>query len=677
MSTIENSRHLVISDSGPEAWIGQVCGVPSSMPILEVLPLGMSQSRYRTRYGSELEGVRTWGFADVTRLVPQARAVIRDRVPQLMVQLRSSRIGGKTSLLDRFQRRGFNGWWFLEVSEKSAYRGLLINRMYYLALIQSLLASTTYQKVWFCLEDEVLSRSLNEGLKLLSIDCTAVKSTRLWSKRGVGAWLILHLWNALGIGMLHVLQLLLISGLGIVNRRSPPPQSVLLFSFYPRMWSAPYGASATEWFFGDLPKFFSGAVSHCYALWLTVWPREIWAKRKELRSFFSTQKALCLSQYAGVGALASLFDPRWWMMHVRLARRWPPANEFRLGPFDVGEMVSDELHRSLSSTEFFRDVLLVDAWERLTRSSPVAAVLYRLEFQPFENAILYGARGNTRTIAFQHSLFGNNYLPYHFVPGELSHVWDRGAMPLPGLIITSGEFGHMVMLKNGCAQTSVEVCGPVRYREFFKRYGQHRDRRDEARKRLGLDREAKTLVVATAVSRPDAEALLEALGEGVEHFGNLIVMFKSHPALSLDKEFERIVGVRLGGARYRLLASGEELYDALSLADVAVVNPSTVALEALVLGALPVIFDSGVVFDPKVLESDEWGGVIASNAEQLSQALGIVFGAYENLEAVKQGLHIQAERWLDQPQKDPYPRFVEVLRKHGIVPKLGSAENES
>lgn len=637
------------------------------MPIVEVLPLGMSQSRYRTRYGSELEGVRSWVFADVTRLVPKARAVIRDRVPQLMLQLRSSRLGGKASLLDRFQRRGFNGWWFLEVSEKSAYRGVLINRMYYLALIQSLVASTTYQKVWLCLEDEVLSRSLNEGLKLLSVECTAVKSPRRQAKRGLGSWLILHLWNALGVGMLHIVQSLLISGLGIVNRRVPPPQSVLLFSFYPRMWSAPYGANPIEWFFGDLPKFFPAAVSHCYALWLTVWPREIWAKRKALRSFFSSQKVLCLSQYAGVGALARLFDPRWWLMHVRLVRGWPPANEFRLGTFDVGEMICEELHRSLSSAEFFRDVLLVDAWERLTRSCPVAAVLYRLEFQPFENAIVYGARGNTRTIAFQHSLFGNNYLPYHFVPGELSHAWDRGDRPLPGLILTSGEFGQMVMLKNGCAQTSVEVCGPVRYREFFKRYGQCRDRREEARKRLGLNLEAKTLVVATAVSRPDAEALLEALGESVRYVSNLVVMFKSHPALMLDQEFERMVGARLGGGRYRLLTSGEELYDALSLADIAVVNPSTVALEALVLGALPIIFESGLVFDPKALESDEWGGMIATNADQLSRALGIAVGDHKTLEDIKQGLHRQAERWLDQPQKDPYPRFVEALRKHGIV----------
>ena len=674
MPTVANSRHLVITDSGPAAWVGRVRDAASSSSIVDVLPLGMSQDRYRARHGSGLEGLQPWKFADVTREINRARAMIRDCVPQLMMQLRRSRIDGAASFLDQFQRRGFNAWWFLEISEKSAYRGLLINRMYYLALVQSVLDSTTYQNVWLCLEDEVLSRSLSDGLRLLSIDCEMVKGAGTPSKRGVASWLILHLWNALGIGILHALQLLLVRGLKIADGRLPRSRSVLLFSFYPRMWSAPYSEEPSEWFFGALPKYFSTHAPHSYAIWLTAWPREIWAKRSELRSFFLAQNVLWLAPFAGTKAIASLFDPKWWILHVRLSGWQQRSTGLRFGAFDASEMVCEELHRSLSSTEFSRDLLLFHAWKHLTSFLPVAAVLYRLEFQPFENAILYGTRGKTRAIAFQHSLFGKNYLPYHFVSGELGHSSDPGSMPLADVILASGEAGRTVMLKNGCRPESVEVCGPLRYRDFFRRFGQPRERHAEAGKRLGVDWGTKILVVATAVSRPDAEGLFEALGQCAGYLGNMVVMFRSHPALALEKEFKAIVGSRLGSSQYRLLASVEELYDALSLADIAVVNHSTVALEALVLGVLPVIFDSGAVFDPKALESDEWAGMIASNAEELSRVLETVADGREDLVVKKQELLRQAGRWFDQPEEDPYPRFLEALSRHGM---LHSFRNDS
>jgi hypothetical protein len=483
---------------------------------------------------------------------------------------------------------------------------------------------------------------------------------------------MLHLWNALGMGILHALQVLLVRGLKIADGKLPPSRSVLLFSFYPRMWSAPYGKDASEWFFGDLPKYFPSDAPHYYAIWLTAWPREIWAKRRELRSFFLTQKALCLARYTGMTALASLFDPRWWILHVRFSRSWQRSLGLRFGVFDVGDMVCDELHRSLSSTEFFRDLLLVRAWERLTESLRVVAVLYRLEFQPFESAILYGTRGKTRTVAFQHSLFGKNYLPYHFAPGELNHASDRGSMPLADVILASGEAGRAVMLNNGCSPKSVEVCGPLRYRDFFRRFRQPGERRAEAGKRLGVDRAAKILVIATAVSRPDAEGLFEALGECADCLENMLVMFRSHPALPLEKEFAEIVGSRIGPSRYRFLSTIDNLYDAVLLADVVVMNNSTVAFEALVLGVVPIIFDTGSVFDPKAMESDEWAGMIASNAEQLGLVLRSAMEGGEGLASKRRQLLEQAGRWFDQPEKDPYPRFLEILRSHGVLDVSGS-----
>jgi len=638
--------------------------------MLNVLPLGVSHARYQALYGTQLDGLGTWTFSEVGKVTAKARERIREHVPKLMTQLRHSRMGKATSLLESLQCDGFNPWWFLEISEKSAYRGLLINRMYDLALVQSILDSGTYQRVWICLEDQVLGRVMRDGLERLSCTVIIVKSAGSIAKRGVVSWMCMHLRNALGVGMLHLLQRLLIFGLRIPIVRLPPPHSLLFFTFYPRMWSAPYQKEASEWFFGALPNYLPTHVPHYYAIWLTAWPGEIWKKRKELRSFFLSQKAFLLAPLVGLKSLMGLLGPRWWMLHVLLSDKWLRSAALRFGPFDVGEMVGDELHRSLASSEFSRDLLLVHAWRRLTTAVPVAAVLYRLEFQPFENAILYGSLGRTRTIAFQHSIFGKNYLPYHFNPGEFAQSSVPGSMPLPDVILVSGEYGRAVMLRNGYSSKCVEVCGPLRYRSFFARVKQQRG----GQKGTGVRHDArvtKLLVVATSVSRPDAEGLLEALAACVDALGNTAIVFRSHPALPLEEQFEKLVGSRLARSQYRFLTSTEELYDALALADGAVMNHSTVMIEALELGVVPIIFESGAVYDPKAFESDEWAGVIATNAEELGRWFQSVMRG-DDLTHKRYELLEQGRDWFDRPEVDPYQRFIDALNRHGIVTGLGT-----
>ena len=664
---------LVITDSSPQAWIDRVCMVSRVNLVVEVLPLGISRDHYRASHGILLERLGKWKFAETAQASEQARQLIRECVPQFMVELRNRQFGAEGSLLDQFQHDGFNAWWFLEVSEKSAYRGLLINRLFYLALVRSIINATLCRKVYLCLADTVLSQSLANGLSRLNVDCVKVEVEGRVASPGALSWLSVHLKNALGVGIFQVLQQLMVRGLRISNSQLPPSQSVLLFSFYPRMWSFPYSEEASEWFFGHFPKFLPAQQPAYYSIWLTAWPWEIWKRRRELRSFFRHQKAFFLMRFVGLRAIAGLLHPKWWLLHFRLSNVQGRSKSLYFASFDVGNMVYEELHRSLSSSEFFHDLLLVRAWRSLSKSLLVTAVLYRLEFQPFENAILYGIAGRARTVAFQHSSFGRNYLPYHFVPGELGFPRHAGSMPLADLVVMSGEFGREVMLKNGYRSEAVEVCGPLRYRKLLSRVSQLSDRSAEACKRLGVNRTTKILVVATSVSRQDAEGLLAALQECAAVLGGAMIMFRSHPALPLEKEFLEAARSCAGLSQSRVLGSVEELYDALLLANAAVVNNSTVAFEALVLGVAPVIFDSGSVFDPKAMESDEWAGMIASNAEQLGLVLRSTMEGGEELVAKRRQLIEQAKTWFDQPEKDPYLRFLNLLEKHGILSGLSNS----
>jgi hypothetical protein len=320
--------------------------------------------------------------------------------------------------------------------------------------------------------------------------------------------------------------------------------------------------------------------------------------------------------------------------------------------------------------EVFRDLLIVRAMQALSESSPLRGLIYRLEFQPFECALLYGIKGRTGAVAFQHSLFGRNYLPYFFVPGELSEkgagAGARQAMPVPDLVLTSGSFGRDVMLANGLPAESVEVCGPVRYSELRRYLSRPRDRAG-VRALLGVAAGATVLLVATAVSREEARSLFAALAATLPQGVEMQLLFKSHPALPLDQEFIRMVGGPTESAFCRILPPGTELYDALVASDAVVLTSSTLALEAVVLGVLPIVFDSGAVFDPKAVEPDECGGLLVRNAEELGGAIRQVVTRDPSLNALRTRWPDLVSQWLDRFEPDPDTRFVEILRKKGFL----------
>ena len=279
-------KNLIITDQSPDSWIGTVLETGSSSTDWHVLPLGFSVECYRHEYAHVLDRLSRWDLTDVVTAAGEARNVLRNMVPVLLAEIRKCPVEGTRTIPDLLQGDGFNAWSFLEIVEKSAYRGPFINRLYCLALIQAVLAGKTYQEVRFFLDDRLLADAVAAGLEKRSVNA---------ARRKKGPWvpfldlltgLARCVKNAAGVALLHGVQVLMVRGLGLAARVQPPVNGLLVFSFYPGMWAVPYGQSASEWFFGALPEFFPNEHPVRYAIWLTARPWEIWKRRKELRGFF-------------------------------------------------------------------------------------------------------------------------------------------------------------------------------------------------------------------------------------------------------------------------------------------------------------------------------------------------------------------------------------------------------
>lgn len=661
---------LVVTDGCPSRWMPAARAIDDGTCRWELLPVGISVDLYRMEHAAGLNTLRCWTFVDVPRCAAEARAELRRTMPQFISELRRQRVVGDKTLSELFTQGDLNIWWFLEISEKSAYRGPFLNRLYYLALIRAALAKGGYDEIWLCLQDEPLAQAIRSGCNgAVRHVRRAVIGPHIWRSPALDALKVPARYggNALGVAVLHLLRCWLVKLLRISRRAPAAPDAFLFVSYYPAMWSNAYGLTPSEWFFGSLPETLSKLHPVQYGIWLTSQPWEIWRQRVALRRFFRERSTVILSLWAGARAIQEVLSPGHFWRAIRIVIKGRFAIRATFAGCDVARLVTEELWRSLCSREFFLDLLLMRALERLTQAHAVAAVIYRLEFQPFEKAILYGIRGRTRSIAVQHSVFGCNYLPYFFAPEDLTGMPDNpgDAMPAPDLIMTSGAMCRDAMLQSGFPPQKVAVCGPLRYSRLLQ-YRTDEIRRRRLRDRWGWPSTATVVYAATGVSREDGLGLLAAIAEGIASAKELVVIFKSHPALPLDEEFYRLVGPRLEPSRYRVLPLRASFYDELAAADAALVTGSTVALEAVCLGVFPILYASGASFDMKTFEPTEWGGLLVGEAEELKEALRMVVERDPSLQAMRAGWPRLVNQWFDRPETDPNARFMEALEKHGV-----------
>jgi surface carbohydrate biosynthesis protein (TIGR04326 family) len=346
--------------------------------------------------------------------------------------------------------------------------------------------------------------------------------------------------------------------------------------------------------------------------------------------------------------------------------------------FNVAPLVVNEIYRSMTSSEFFLDLLMMRAFEILTEQLPTRAVIYRVEFQPFEKAILYGIRGKSLAIAFQHSTFGRNYLPYFFVPGEIALYRSNGSesthMPLPDLVFTTGAYALDVLERNGFPRASLDVCGPVRFARLSK-YIRDRQTKAALREKLGLSMSKKVFLVMTSVVREESMSLLAALSFALGELDEApYIVFKSHPAMPMDGEFKRLVVPTLSDGDYRVLPVDAPIYDYMSLSEGVILAGSTVCLEAMVLGAIPIVFESKVVFDAKSMAEIGQAVLQVSNHRELKKAIGWVSAGDKRVNEMRRFASQAVEAMFYRLDKNPNRQFVSLLEGHGIIAEDTSRE---
>lgn len=552
-------KRLVLWDGSTTGWLESAASGEWHVAVV-----GASDVMLREQHALALAKLVDVRFLDLAPHAAQAREQVASYLTDALAVLPREDLGDL--------------WWALEITEKSPFRGPLVERLYRLALLEGLRSKEEYEEVILAVDDPLLAQVL---------DAERAASASLDSRR---YWM-----NAFR----EVRSALLARLVAFLGRWPRQGGRATCFTFYPYWWLRPFDDSASERFLDVRPPLFS------YAAWLSE-PRHLLHRRGAAR--VAGQRVLTpLQREIGLGALLRVLSPWTYLRVLRAARRARPVPPF--GEVDVTPLIASDLVRSLSSTQLFAFQLIRDAVGRYVRRAEPVALLYRVEFQPFEHALLLGA-GGIPTVGFRHSPFGSAYIPMRFGPGSLGQT----DMPLPDAMLVSGPVGAAALAAQGYPGP-VAVCGPQRHPDLAAAV-----RRVKLRTRRP---EELVAYVAIAIVRADTEALLAAVAYAARQLPELRLVLKTHPSRQLPVAELRAILTAVGLTE-RVSFAGPDLYEDITASDAVVLVGSTLAFEAIALGVPAIVFENPATYAATSLAEYKTGLHIVRNGAELARALSDV-----------------------------------------------------
>lgn len=602
-----NLNLLVISDGLAKSRHWDKSWPPGS----SVLSIGQPPEALKFQTEKELS------FIDISLFADRARDLVREFVPHFYASLPDKAHEEGKTLAEFVFGPDHHDWWISDLSEKSIFRGRLIERLHALALVKEAVRSYRPSHIWVDVKDGLLAKCIAESY-FADSKIQGVEKTRHRRPN----YALKALLSRLSVVLEFFFAQLLILALGSVTLKPDASRKLFFFSFFPSWWSNAWSANGelVESFFKKAPDYFKEKdYSVRYAVWLAGKPA-FWCKNyRKLRRVLSKQHVVVLQKFCSWRDALKLLHGNLLGIVNRVKRA--PAQYFDLDFWGapIGELVRDELLYTVSNRELYRNVLLRAAVGRLGLGSK-DAIIYRNEFQPFERAILQGVNGACATFGFQHSSIGKDYLSHRFTLSEIVEAEsDPDSRKFPSYFLCTGKIPAEIMLKDGFHLGKVLVCGAVRYPELRKLIAERR-----AACRIVTTKELPIILVLVSLNRAEALGLAAVIGRALSsNPRSFHVRLKAHP--SNDHSEAVLNALRRMNPKLSVekLSPNCSLYDAILSAKALVMSGSTVGIEALALGVLPIVFQNHHMYSytmSSLLEVRE-AVVIVNNSSELESAL--------------------------------------------------------
>ncbi|MDD5593808.1 MAG: hypothetical protein PHG97_03595 [Candidatus Margulisbacteria bacterium] len=665
---------LIITDHTRSTWIERAGRRRAEELDYTLLALGFNGAVLPRLDPEKYRTVARFKVLDVASFAEASQEKIREFVPALVYKLPRRPLDGDRTLLRLFNLGDFNLWWLLNISEKSLLVNAMITRLYYIELIRQALAGGDFQELWLDLADKTVEACLigNGGRvpRLTVIDGTRERKSRghFWPR------LVSGLIGPLAAGLLRYLILKLI-GLGEGKAAAGTKNRLVFFSFFPYFWSSASKRGAVEIFYQSLPEQLDQYFASSYSVWLNYGPLGLWRQRDRIKTIFRQKNVFALERYLTPGAFLSLFCLSWAVAFKIAAYRRGFMKRIKedYEGYDITNIVVEELNESILSSEMFTSLALMKAAAGLVKKEKIETLVYRIEFQPFEKALIYGLGRACRTVAFQHQAFARNHLQYFYDQGEIAGYYsDRSNpdnLPLPDKYFVTGEYQKEVLIGNGFPARDIGLCGPVRYSELLS-YLKNKQPQAEVRGRYGFKTEQKIFLVLAPVIKEEVQNLMVNLLQVMNDrpdFAGYVFLIKFHPAFKFEKFVTDLIAKLFPALQYGILADGISLNDYVVLADAVMLTTTTIGIEAICLGVMPVLFENDLLFSLNPMLEIKNACLCVHNSAELEAAIETVVKGGAELKNIARNWPGAIRKMFYRINEDPNAGFKNCLEKLGCV----------
>ncbi|HYC45257.1 MAG TPA: hypothetical protein VED01_07185 [Burkholderiales bacterium] len=320
----------------------------------------------------------------------------------------------------------------------------------------------------------------------------------------------------------------------------------------------------------------------------------------------------------------------WLSALVRGTRAGASPRHARLAPLHA------HLRRTeIASGEYFMQRLMRRGFRRMLECTLPETVVYAFENRSFEKHLVAEAhRDGVRAVAYQHSSITPRHLAFRIAPAELA------GSRLPHRLVTIGEVTADLLRTSAPA-----LAGRITVGASLRTARQ--DVRDAA---------TPTVLVAISSSRDEALSLLQATHAAAARTPCAFIV-RTHPTIRVDD----LYALFQWGANVELSARAT-LAEDLSRATLVAYSSSTVALEGMLYGRLPLFVDIGDLPSGDPIPGEHAFKLSARDGASLAEAIEHAHAlAPEPRQALRVEARTYAERYLRAPTPEALERMAHVM----------------
>ncbi len=642
-------KSLIVLDSLDSGWIDWARSAASKGTDLPVLTLGLSNEAVAITYEQALADLPQVRFLDTHELSKKAEAEIRQAVPPLMGKIQEV-------FREELNSGTQNYWKYLEFSEKSIWSGTLIHHLFALCRLDQVLAGFSGSfRVCLALRDQELACTIESALKARGVPVVRLAAAGVQAPPNPRGRFLRAYWKrVVQTGLNSWIKKFLFAKAG---NESTAENASAFFTLYPLFWSAPL-TQPIELFFQGAPDVLAREQPVYYLAWLPG-ITELWKDRAQIRRVFADRRIIPIEPALRLRDFFSLFDLGIAKRASRMLRRLWDGNTISFRDYDISRLAYKDVFKSWTSPEFPKALLLEKSLQRALKRRRPRNLIYRLEFKPFENAVLCACKGLTRTVGFQHSAISQNFLTYVFEPGALA---EKDALA-PDHILTTGLTAARLLSRAGIGPDRLTTIGPLRYAPLLD-YIRDRVPRARLREQYSIPQNKRVIFVAASLLREETLSMMTALFKAVEGDGQqYFVILRCHPSVAMGAVFEKQLGKIFGPDGYRILEGKIPIYDTMSTADVLLLTGSTVGVEAVALGVVPIVYECPAQFGNNPLTEIPASALFVRDFSTLRSALQTVFSNGDEIQNLRGNWPAGLNEVFFSMAQDPKLAFVTTLRQ--------------